>query len=91
MRSLQTKATDASGDSAAHPWEECRGIGRSFGYNRFETTEHYLSNEACIETLCDKVSRGGNLLLNIGQHIIKTIREDDVRASLKLLDVIDNE
>jgi alpha-L-fucosidase len=26
-----------------HPWEECRGIGSSFGYNRFETTEPYMS------------------------------------------------
>lgn len=53
-------------EGVLHPWEECRGIGRSFGYNRFETAEDYLSDEACIETLCDKVSRGGNLLLNVG-------------------------
>ena len=53
-------------DNAAHPWEECRGIGRSFGYNRYETLRHYMSNEACVESLCEKVSRGGNLLLNIG-------------------------
>ena len=53
-------------EGVQHPWEECRGIGRSFGYNRFETVEDYLSDEACVETLCDKVSRGGNLLLNIG-------------------------
>jgi alpha-L-fucosidase len=50
----------------AHPWEECRGIGSSFGFNRFETTEHYMSSAQCIETLVEKVSRGGNLLLNIG-------------------------
>ena len=49
-----------------HPWEECRGIGKSFGYNRLENVEHYLSNEGCVEALCEKVSRGGNLLLNIG-------------------------
>ncbi len=49
-----------------HPWEECRGIGGSFGYNRFETVAEYMSNGQCVETLIEKVSRGGNLLLNIG-------------------------
>ena len=55
-----------TGEHENRPWEECRGIGKSFGYNRFETVEHYLTNEGCVEALCEKVSRGGNLLLNIG-------------------------
>ena len=49
-----------------HPWEECRGIGGSFGFNRFESTAHYMTSAQCVETLVEKVSRGGNLLLNIG-------------------------
>jgi alpha-L-fucosidase len=49
-----------------HPWEECRGIGSSFGYNRNENLEDYNSSEALIKILIDKVARGGNLLLNIG-------------------------
>ncbi len=49
-----------------HPWEECRGIGGSFGFNRFETTADYMTSAQCVETLVEKVSRGGNLLLNIG-------------------------
>ncbi len=49
-----------------HPWEECRGLGRSFGYNRFETARQYASAEDCIRTLVDIVSRGGNLLLDVG-------------------------
>lgn len=49
-----------------HPWEESRGIGTSYGYNQFETTEHYFSSEQLVELLIDKVSNGGNLLLNIG-------------------------
>ena len=57
---------DQAGLSAVHPWEECRGIGRSFGYNRFETPEHYMSREKCVETLVAIVSGGGNLLLNVG-------------------------
>ncbi|MDX9867323.1 MAG: alpha-L-fucosidase [Kiritimatiellia bacterium] len=62
-----------------HPWEECRGIGGSFGFNRFETTEHYMTSAQCVETLIEKVSRGGNLLLNIGPQadgLIPVIMEE---------------
>jgi len=52
--------------SAVHPWEECRGLGRSFGYNRFETVEDYLTAAETVELLVRVVSAGGNLLLNIG-------------------------
>lgn len=61
-----TTEYDLGAASFDHPWEECRGIGKSFGYNRFEDVGHYLSNEGVIESLCEKCSRGGNLLLNIG-------------------------
>ena len=54
------------GDNADHPWEESRGIGTSYGYNQFETTEHYLSSKQLITILIEKVSNGGNFLLNIG-------------------------
>ena len=47
-------------------WEECRGIGKSFGYNRNEKEEDYNSSKELIKLLVDVVSRGGNLLLNIG-------------------------
>ena len=70
---------NALGATFTHPWEECRGIGGSFGFNRFETTEHYLTSAQCVETLIEKVSRGGNLLLNIGPQadgLIPTIMEE---------------
>ena len=54
------------GGKIEHPWEECRGIGSSFGYNRNENLEDYNSSEALIKILIDKVARGGNLLLNVG-------------------------
>lgn len=54
------------GDKADHPWEESRGIGTSYGYNRFETTDNYMSSKALIRMLVDKVSNGGNFLLNVG-------------------------
>lgn len=54
------------GDKADHPWEESRGIGTSYGYNRFETTNHYLTSKQLIDMLIDKVSNGGNFLLDVG-------------------------
>ncbi len=56
----------AVGKKIEHPWEECRGIGTSFGYNRNEYLENYSSSQELVNILVDKVARGGNLLLNIG-------------------------
>ncbi len=50
----------------AHAWEESRGMGFSYGYNRMETIDDYQTPRALILMLCDLVSRGGNLLLDIG-------------------------
>lgn len=55
------------------PFEECRGIGKSFGINRIETTEDYMTPKECIETLCSLVAKGGNFLLNIGPAADGTI------------------
>jgi alpha-L-fucosidase len=57
---------DASAEAIPHPWEECRGIGHSFGYNRAETVADYGSPQKLVALLADTVSRGGNLLLDIG-------------------------
>jgi len=51
---------------AAHPWEESRGMGFSYGYNRAESIDDYKSARELILVLCDLVSRGGNFLLDIG-------------------------
>lgn len=51
---------------ATHPWEENRGIGFSYGYNRNENLEDYATGQRLLLTLIDTVSRGGNLLLNVG-------------------------
>ena len=53
-------------ESSDHPWEECRGIGESFGYNRNENLEDYMSSDKLVHTLIQIVSKGGNFLLNIG-------------------------
>ena len=47
-------------------WEENRGIGMSFGFNREESFDDYNTAEHLILMLVDTVSRGGNLLLDVG-------------------------
>jgi len=53
-------------EGAAHPWEENRAIGKSYGYNRAERAEDYSSARELVLMLVDIVSRGGNLLLDVG-------------------------
>ena len=47
-------------------FEENRGIGASFGYNRNETIDDYQSAYGLVCLLVNVVSKGGNLLLDIG-------------------------
>ncbi|HZK38596.1 MAG TPA: alpha-L-fucosidase [Clostridia bacterium] len=54
-------------------FEECRGIGASFGFNRMEDLDSYMSAEDLIEMLVDLVSVGGNFLLNVGPAADGTI------------------
>ena len=48
------------------PWEACRGMDQGFGFNRFSTDEDHISRSELVENLADVVSKGGNLLLNVG-------------------------
>ena len=50
----------------ASAWENCRGIGLSFGYNQVESEQHSLNTESALRHFLDIVSRGGNFLLNVG-------------------------
>ncbi len=51
---------------ADHYWEESRGMGYSYGYNRNEDVWDYNTAQSMILQLVDKVSGGGNFLLDIG-------------------------
>ncbi|RMH02385.1 MAG: hypothetical protein D6702_09010 [Planctomycetota bacterium] len=72
------------------PWEECRGIGHSFAFNRAEGYDIYLEREECVRLLLDLASRGGNLLLDIGPTAdgrIPLIMVDRLLAMGRWLDV----
>jgi alpha-L-fucosidase len=57
----------------AHAWEESRGMAYSYGYNRAERVDDYKTGREMIFVLVDLVSRGGNLLLDIGPAADGTI------------------
>jgi len=48
------------------PFEVCRALGTSFGWNRAEKDADLITTEELIDVLVDVRSRGGNLILGIG-------------------------
>jgi alpha-L-fucosidase len=60
-------------NAVPHQWEECRGIGTSFGFNRTEDLSDYSTSRELIKLLISTVSAGGNLLLDIGPAADGTI------------------
>lgn len=71
-------------------WEESQGIGMSYGYNRMESLSDYKTSRHLVLMLIDIVSRGGNLLLDVGPSAGGTIpvimqqRLADMGAWLKI-------
>ena len=60
-----TTEYEAEAPEFQRPWEECRGMGFSFGYNQNEDAWDYSSPKTLYLTLVNIVSNGGNLLHDI--------------------------
>lgn len=65
-------------------WEENRGIGKSYGYNRAEKIYDYNTSKQLIYELARTVSLGGNFLLNIGPMADGTIPIHEVERLLEI-------
>lgn len=64
-------------------WEQTRGIGMSFGYNRAEDPANFLTGKEMIFMLADTVSMNGNLLMNVGPMADGTIQKEQVQPLLE--------
>jgi alpha-L-fucosidase len=61
-------------------WENNRGLGYSFGYNRIEDQSLTLSPRELARHYADVVSRGGRLLLNVGPDASGRIPDVQLRT-----------
>ncbi|WP_305983581.1 alpha-L-fucosidase [Roseivirga thermotolerans] len=48
------------------PWAEVRGLGRSFGLNRFEKLQAYLTGTELVHSFVRAVANGGGMIINVG-------------------------
>jgi alpha-L-fucosidase len=77
------------GEVRKKKWEETRGVGLSFGYNRNEGEAETIAPDALIKLLADIVSKNGNLDLGVGPEAdgsispIQTQRLEALGAWLK--------
>ncbi len=53
-------------------WEACQTFSGSWGYHRDEAS--WKSDEQLVQMLIDNVSKGGNLLLNVGPTTARRVR-----------------
>ncbi|NVO18665.1 MAG: alpha-L-fucosidase [Bacteroidetes bacterium] len=54
--------------SSERPWAEVRGLGRSFGLNRNESIDAYMSPADLVHFFVKAVAGGGGMILNVGPY-----------------------
>lgn len=73
---FQTPERRNISDIFSLPWETCDALDpTSWGYNRQTPDENYMTTNELVDYLVDIVSKGGNLLINIGPRADGTIPE----------------
>ncbi len=50
------------------PWAEVRGLGRSFGLNRNESLEAYMTPQDLVHFFVKAVANGGGITINVGPY-----------------------
>jgi alpha-L-fucosidase len=50
------------------PWAEVRGLGRSFGLNRNEPLDAYMTPKDLVHFFVKAVANGGGMILNVGPY-----------------------
>jgi len=58
-----TSETDEVVEKTSYTWEENRSMSESYGYNRTDSLENYVTADELIEMLVRIVAKGGNLNL----------------------------
>lgn len=64
---LTREYTDVD-ETLSKPWESTRGIAKSFGVNHNEDDKDFLTVTGLVNYFIDVVSKGGNLLINVGPN-----------------------
>jgi len=63
-----TPEYSAGGVKTDRPWAEVRGLGRSFGLNRYEKLDAYMTPTELIHLFVRTVAHGGGLTINVGPY-----------------------
>ena len=78
-----TSETDEVVEKVDEPWEENRSMSESYGYNRTDSLENYLTADELIQMLVRIVAKGGNLNLMVnpdGSGRVPQIQMDLLKA-----------
>lgn len=83
-KDYSTKEYRAGEINRTEKWEQCRGMGLSFGYNQEESEALIIKPKALIKLLVETVANNGNLLLNVGPKADGTIPKIQVECLREL-------